>query len=499
MSSDDQKLALLRFSGEVGTKARATRSHFRNRLVQNLRDALSSHGIDAQIEVSHDRLYVHLPAEAEQPGAGDPSGGHVLTRIFGVQSVSWVERHPVRNVADVVRIGEALFRERVRGKRFAVRARRIGSNKPAELRPHDVNVELGQALLGVAASVDLSDPEITARIEISEGAASFFTDQQAGPGGLPVGVEGSAVSLISGGFDSAVASWQLLRRGVALDYVFCNLGGASHLQGVVRVAKHLADRWSYGDRPRLHAIDFEPIALALREHTEKRYWQILLKRMMLRAASAVGRRKRAPAVVTGDAVGQVSSQTLQNLTVVSQATNETILRPLVGMNKDDIVASARHIGTYELSSVVDEYCAMVPTRPATRAALAAIQEEEAKLPSGLIELAVESRGVFDLRELDLRSLEHRELAISHLPEGALLIDLRPIEQFRTEHHPKALHLEFAKALAGYTSFDRAGTYVLCCQFGLLSSHLAEHMRRAGLEAYHFEGGQRALMQETNAS
>ncbi len=352
---------------------------------------------------------------------------------------------------------------------------------------------LGSALLDVSAGVDLGDPEFTARIEVSRDSAAFFAEQQPGPGGLPLGVEGSAVSLISGGFDSAVASWQLLKRGVALDYVFCNLGGPTHLQGVVRVAKHLSDHWSYGDRPRLHVIDFEPIAFALRQHTTKRYWQVLLKRMMLRAASGVGRRKRAPAIVTGDAVGQVSSQTLQNLTVISTATRETILRPLVGMNKDEIVAIARRIGTFELSSVVGEYCALVPSRPATRAALDVIESEEERLPEGVVERVVESRTVFDLRELDLHTLEHQGLSISRLPEGASLIDLRPIEQYRGEHHPDALHLEFAKALEGYASFDKSRTYVLSCQFGLLSSHLAERMRRDGLDAYNFEGGHRAVM------
>jgi thiamine biosynthesis protein ThiI len=489
--SVNQKLALLRFSGEVGTKARATRTHFRNRLLSNLRDALSSHGMEGKIEVSHDRLYIPLPEDAPQPEAGESD--HPLARVFGLQSISWVERHPVKDVADVVRIGESLFRDRVKGRRFAVRCRRIGSRKVPQLRPHDIDVALGAALLDVSAGVDLDDPEVTVRIEVSRDSAAFFAEQQPGPGGLPLGVEGSAISLISGGFDSAVASWQMLKRGVALDYVFCNMGGPTHLQGVVRVAKHLADNWSYGDRPRLHVVDFEPVADALRQHTARRYWQVLLKRMMLRAASGVGRRKRAPAIVTGDAVGQVSSQTLQNLTVISSATRETILRPLVGMNKDEIVAIARRIGTFDLSSVVGEYCAMVPTRPATRAALDVIENEEARMPEGVLERVVESRTIFDLRELDMRSLAHEGLSISHLPEGALLIDLRPLEQYRSEHHPEALHLEFAKALEACASFDKSRSYVLSCQFGLLSAHLAERMRSSGLDAYHFEGGQRALM------
>jgi thiamine biosynthesis protein ThiI len=261
----------------------------------------------------------------------------------------------------------------------------------------------------------------------------------------------------------------------------------------MRVAKLLAERWSYGDRPRLHAIDFEPVAEALRAHTGQRYWQILLKRMMLRAAGAVGRRDRSAAIVTGEAVGQVSSQTLQNLAVISRATQQTILRPLVGFNKDEIIADARRIGTYELSKVVGEYCALVRHRPATHAALDVVEREEAKLDPAILEHAVASRKVLDLREVDLDSLECPGLAIDRVPEKATVIDLRPLTQFRSNHYPDALHLEFARALKAYPSFDRSQAYVLSCEFGLLSAHLAERMHQDGFDVYHFQGGQRALM------
>ena len=410
-----------------------------------------------------------------------------------------MERRPPSDLTSLVRDGQALFHERVRGRRFAVRARRVGNRTPSAPRSCDVERDLGTALLPASAGVDLEHPEVTVRVELGETGTSYFTERIPGPGGLPLGAEGSAVALLSGGFDSAVAAWQIQKRGVALDYVFCNLGGPTHLQGVVRVAKLLADRWSYGDRPRLHAIDFEPVAAALRARTERRYWQLLLKRIMLRAAERVGRRRRSPAIVTGDAVGQVSSQTLQNLTVVSQATDQTVLRPLVGFNKDEIIELARHIGTFELSKVVQEYCAMVPRRPATRATLAAVEAEEAKLDPLLVERAVATRSVLDLRELDLESLELPELAIDRVPAGAALIDLRPLESYRSEHHPDALHLDFGRAVEAYGSFDPSATYVLCCEYGLLSAHLAWRMRREGFRVHHFRGGQRALMRSLPAA
>ena len=487
------RLAVIRFSGEITTKARATRRQFRARLVHNLRDALAGEGPPPRLEISHTRIFVHLPPAG--PGIDDPGtqSDHALTRVFGVQSVSFAERHPAPDLASVVRNGEALFRERVRGRRFAVRARRVGDRRAVGMRSMEVARALGAVLLPVSAGVDLTHPEVSAHVELSEGSASFFSERIRGPGGLPLGVEGRAVALMSGGFDSPVAAWQVARRGVALDYVFCNLGGQSHLQGVVRVAKVLADHWSYGHAPRLHAIDFEPVAAAIRATTETRYWQVILKRLMLRAAEVVARERRALAIVTGDAIGQVSSQTLQNLAVVSRATELPILRPLVGANKDEIIAQTQRIGTFELSKVVGEYCAMVPRKPATRAALRAIEEQESRLEPGLVEKVAAERSVLDLRAIDLASLDVPGLAIDRPPPGARLVDLRPLEQYRAQHHPEALHLEFAKALEAYPSFDRSAVYVLSCEFGLMSAHLAELMRREGFRVHHLRGGQAALM------
>ena len=216
--------------------------------------------------------------------------------------------------------------------------------------------------------------------------------------------------------------------------------------------------------------------------------------MMLRAAARVGRRNRSPAIVTGDAMGQVSSQTLTNLTTISGATEHSLLRPLLGCDKQEIIEMARRIGSYELSLGVEEHCALVSQRPATAASPEAIASEEARLPAGLIEQAVRARHVFDLRSFEIDSLEEGDLGIDHLPRNALLIDLRPIEQFRQAHHPRALHLDFEQTLQASASLDRSRRYVFCCQFGLLSAHLAQQLTRAGFDAHHLRGGQPALME-----
>ena len=129
---------------------------------------------------------------------------------------------------------------------------------------------------------------------------------------------------------SAVAAWLMLKRGVEMDYVFCNLAGQAYERSVVQVAKVLADRWSYGTRPRLHVVDFGAPLDELRSKARESYWQVVLKRLMYRAANLVARERKAEAIITGEAVGQVSSQTLTNLRAIEPASDLPVFRPLLG-------------------------------------------------------------------------------------------------------------------------------------------------------------------------
>ena len=480
------QLILLRFSGDITIKARGTRFQFVRRLLSNLRDALADEGVAPRIQLSHNRMFVEVPDAAVLPA---------LARVFGVQSLSLVARRAPCELGAIVAAGLECFRERVAGRRFAVRARRVGDRARIPVSAHAVEVELGAALRPFAAGVDLSEPEIVVGVELLEREAYLFSERVPALGGLPIGVEGRAVALFSGGFDSAVAAWYLLKRGVALDYVFCNLGGETHLKGVLHVARILACRWSYGDRPAFHVVDFAPVVADLQARTAKRFWQVLLKRQLLRAAERIAASRNAAAIVTGDAVGQVSSQTLQNLAVISRATLAPILRPLVGFNKEEIIAVAEKIGTFELSKAVREYCDLAARRPATSASLAAVEAEEARLDPAVLERAVAERKTHDLRALDESRLGFPELEIERIPDDAIVLDLSPRASYQSWHWEGALRLDFQQALQAYASFDATRRYVIYCEFGLQSAFLAEQMRKAGLDAFHVRGGSRALKRQ----
>ncbi|WP_420440751.1 tRNA uracil 4-sulfurtransferase ThiI [Candidatus Palauibacter sp.] len=467
--------ALVRFSGELSTKARRTRSRFQNRLAANLRDAFDAEGIDAVLESGWSRFHIEGPNSSFL----DP-----LLRTFGVSSCSVLAGECEADLDTIVATGSALFAESVRGRSYAVRARRSGSHG---FSSSDIQQRLGAAL-NPGATVDLGDPDITVFVEVRDDRVFFHEDRIQGPSGLPLGVQGHALGLISGGFDSAVSAWMALRRGIRLDYVFCNLGGSAYERMVVEVTKVLADRWSYGTRPRLHVLEFGPVVEAMRARAKPAYLQVVLKRMMYRAAAEIGERIGAEAIVTGESVGQVSSQTLSNLRAIENASSLPVLRPLLGFHKEEILDRAREIGTHDLSARVREYCDLVPHRPVTASSPEAAEAQESAVGFEELVEAVAGAVVHDVRTLRPESMVGASLYVAEVPDGAVILDTRSRAAFEAWHWPGATPRDLPQLERGFGELDRDATYVLCCTEGVRTAYLAEVMQRAGYEAYSFLGG-----------
>jgi tRNA uracil 4-sulfurtransferase len=481
VSQTSKTVVLVRLGAELTIKSRRTRSQFLRRLQRNLEDALSSAGIGHAVEATWARFFVRAATPAALP---------VIARVFGVSSISPVDRVVVADLDAIIEAGREAFADRVRGRRFAVRARRSGEHA---FNSRDIDVGLGAALLPFAAGVDLGAPEVTVHVEVRDAEAFLFTERIAGTGGLPLGVEGNAVALLSGGYDSAVSSWLMLKRGVELDYVFCNLGGEAYERAVVQVGKLLADDWSYGTQPRLHVVDFAEVLDALRDSTKPSYWQLVLKRLMYRAASIIGAERAAQAIITGEAIGQVSSQTLTNLRALDPAASLPLFRPLLGFDKEQIIALARTIGTAALSEQVKEYCAIAPGKPVTAASVLSVDREESRIDMAVLQRAVANRRVLDLRALKPADLVAPYLFTEDIPAGAAVLDCRPLPQFRAWHLPGAEHHDEIELLRGFRRLDKDRTYVLYCAHGIQTAYIAEKMQRAGYEAYSFKGGMRGVL------
>jgi tRNA uracil 4-sulfurtransferase len=474
-------LILIRFGGEVTIKARRTRTAFLRRLARNIGDALRSADIEYRLQPVWGRMFLRVSSPMALP---------VLSRVFGISSLSLVEREVRAELDTIVQAGAAQFTDTVAGRRFAVRARRTGKH---EFSSKDIETRLGTALAPSAAGVDLSRPEVTVHVEVRDETAYLFSERVEGAGGLPLGVEGDAVALLSGGYDSAVSAWLVMKRGVALDYVFCNLGGDAYERAVVHVGKAVADDWSYGSRPHLHVVDFTEVLQELKAKTRDSYWQIVLKRLMYRAACAVAAERQGEAIVTGEALGQVSSQTLSNLRAIESVASLPVLRPLIGFDKEEIIQRARDIGTAALSEQVREYCAIAPGHPVTAASIDKVDDEEEKMDLSVLDRAVAARKVLDLRALSPTDLAAPYLFVDTVPGTAVIIDCRTSRQYQAWHLKGARHMEEWELLRDFRRLDKGLTYVLYCSHGIQTAYLAERMQRHGYEAYSFRGGVRGVM------
>ena len=243
-------------------------------------------------------------------------------------------------------------------------------------------------------SVDLKNPELTVRVEILNRHAFFMLSQYQGPGGLPSGVSGKVLCLISGGIDSPVAAYRLMKRGCRVRFVhFHSYPLLSHasIDKVREITEHLT---KYQLSSRVYFVAFSDIQRQIVLSVPSPLRVVLYRRFMMRIATRLARKSRCGALVTGEAVGQVASQTLENLGVIGDSVSGLpVLRPLIGLDKDEISSEAIKIGTYPISIIPDQDCCQLftPRNPATKARLTAIESAEQYLPiEDLVEKALEN-------------------------------------------------------------------------------------------------------------
>jgi thiamine biosynthesis protein ThiI len=358
---------------EIALKGK-NRPWFVARLAQNVRAAVSDLDV-LGVRVLMGRFEVELG-----PTATFEQVGERLRRVFGVANFAWAGRTEV----DVDAVAAAILADL--GEReaasFRVTARRADKRFP--LTSPQIEREVGGRIKQAKGwRVDLAHPELDIRVEFLSNEAFYYFGKERGPGGLPSGASGRVACLLSGGIDSPVAAYRMMKRGCTVRLVHFHshpfLSRTS--QEKVRELSELLTRYQL--HTKLFLVAFGEIQREIVLSAPAALRVVLYRRLMLRIAERIARQNGASALVTGEVVGQVASQTLDNMAVIASAATLPILRPLVGMDKDEIVAQAESIGTYPISIIPDQDCCQLftPRHPATRARLVEVEAAEAALPT----------------------------------------------------------------------------------------------------------------------
>ena len=375
---------------ELALKGR-NRPWFVNILVRNLRVALSGLDIVA-IRSLMGRIEIELG-----PGAAWTEARDRVRHVFGIANFSYAGRGPHEFDA----LADAILRDL--GDRhpasFRVRARR--SDKRFPLTSPQIEREVGGRIKDRTGwHVDLDEAELSIHLEMLPEHAFYFFGKEPGAGGLPTGTGGRVACLLSGGIDSPVAAYRMMRRGCSVLLIHFHSYPILSRASIEKVREIAALLTRHQLRSRLVLVPFGELQQQVVLGTTPELRVVIYRRLMLRIAERLARNWRARALVTGEVIGQVASQTLENMTAISAATTLDVLRPLVGMDKDEIAAQADRIGTLPISNIPDQDCCQLftPRHPATRARLPDVEAAESVLPIGtMVESAVQAASVEDFR------------------------------------------------------------------------------------------------------
>jgi len=465
---------------EITVKSRPVRKQFIRQLAKNIKNLLREITPNFSLDGSWDNLEFQTP---ETDKAVLNALNARLRETPGIGQFLEVREYPFTHIDEITRHCLEHYAEQVAGKTFAVRCKRIGKHPFTSM---DVERLVGSHLMknGKAVGVSLKQPEVEIKLEIRGQRLFLVTRQHQGMGGYPLGAVDQCLVLMSGGFDSTVAAFQMMRRGLLSHFVFFNLGGRAHELGVMEVAHYLWNRYARSHRVLFISVPFEQVLGEILSKVDDRHMGVVLKRMMLRAATQIADRLRIDALVTGEAVSQVSSQTLANLAAIDTAAEKLVLRPLIAQHKQDIIDTAERIGTAQFARHMPEYCGVISVNPSTRVKPERIAFEERRFDFALLDEAI-SRA-------KQTAIDHvldgagEDLSVEELAEalpGHIVLDIRHPDQ--AEATPLKLAGIEVKALpffalnSSFGKLDPARQYLLYCDKGMMSRLHAAHLLAEG--------------------
>ncbi|TCP92211.1 [ThiS-adenylate] sulfurtransferase [Cricetibacter osteomyelitidis] len=470
---------IIKLFPEIMIKSESVRKRFVKILTGNIRNILTKYDEDVAVVRHWD--YIEVRSKNEENTA---LLIELLGRIPGIHHFLEVDDQPFENLHDIFEKTLARVQRKLEHKTFCVRVRRKGK--------HDFNSLEAERYIGgglnqniATAQVKLTKPDVTVRIDIEDDRMMLIKARHVGLGGYPIGTQEDVLSLISGGFDSGVSSYMLIRRGSRVHYCFFNLGGVAHEIGVKQMAYHIWHRYGSSHKVRFVAINFENVVGEILEKVDNGQMGVVLKRMMVRAASQVAERFAIQAIVTGEALGQVSSQTLTNLRLIDEASEALVLRPLITHDKEQIIAMAKEIGTDDIAKSMPEFCGVISKNPTVKAVREKIVREEGNFDFAVLQSAVENAQYLDIRQIAEET--EKEIVevdtVSVLTDNDVILDIRSPEE--ADEKPLIIGnreiklIPFYKLSSQFPTLDQNKNYVLYCERGVMSKLQALYLKENG--------------------
>lgn len=479
---------LLKLFPEITIKSRSVRRQMTRRLVGNVRNVLRPLGEGFRVQGGWDALHVKLP-ETSTPALSQQVEA-ALVRIPGVHEVQGVDDLPFLSFDDTAQHLLTAWQASLTGHSFRVTVKRRGQH---DFTSEEMERYLGQVLLDAvpSARVNLGQPEVDVRVDVIDNRMRLVRHRHPGLGGYPLGVQGQAMTLISGGYDSPVAAWKMIRRGIKTHFLFFDLGGAGHEQAVREVCHHLWQAYGRSHRVHFFSVPFEGVVAELQRSIPDGLIGVVLKRMMMRAASRIAARAGIPMLVTGDAIAQVSSQSLTNLALIDEASDLPILRPLVAEDKQDIIDTARRIGTARFAEVMPEVCGAISQRPNTQAQRPQVMAAEQRFDFSVLDTAIErltmTRSERLLEQMTTPGQSLHVVQSAHelaREKNVSVIDIRPDAERDstplTLPGVECLQIPFYELQAQAEALPADRRYLLYCDQGVMSRMQALHLLDRGL-------------------
>ncbi len=465
---------------EITIKSRPVRKQFINQLRRNIKNSLKYNGIAATVQGQWDLIEAVIEDDDQEMEARS-----CLKRVTGIAKILTVKEHNFKTFDDVLAIAKDIYAEKIKDKTFCVRIKRTGDH---DFRSIDIERYVGGGLLQhcEATGVSLREPEYTVRMEIRKQRLLTIASIDTGMGGYPLGTQDSVLSLISGGFDSNVTSYLTTRRGLLTHYLFFNLGGDAHEIGVKQVAHYLWQRYSISHSVRFVTVPFEGVVSEILKNVDNPQMGVILKRMMLRVASEIAKEMEIEVLATGESVAQVSSQTLRNLSVIDSVTDTLVIRPLICMDKPDIIDLSRKIGTYDFAARMPEYCGVISVKPTTRAKPEKVEAEEANFDFSVLQQAIDDRRIESIKNVLSSTEGVTNVELVQVPNADdLIIDIRP----PAEEERKPLHLTnntihkipFYELMGRLEELPINKNVLLYCSKGTISQQYAQQLTLTGRE------------------